>query len=289
MRTTRHQTLIAFFFILPALIVYISFWIYPFISVVHLSFHRWHLGLGSMRFVGIQQYLALTRDGDFWNALKNTILFMGTTVPLFVVISLLLAILINRGIRGISIFRTAYYIPVVTSLVAVGIIWVWLYDVDYGLLNFLLTKIGLPPSLWLSGTNTALPSLVIVYVWQRVGFYMIIYLAGLQNIPRTQYEAAEIDGAGRWVKLRYITLPSLSEVTFLLLIVAAIQSWRMFALVHVMTEGGPLGSTELILNYLYNRAFQAFQMGYSSSIAVMMFLFLLFFTMLQWKIRKRTQ
>lgn len=239
-----------------------------------------------MQFVGIKQYISLTGDGNFWNALKNTFFFTGTTVPLFMVISLFLAVLVNRGIRGTGIFRTAYYFPVVTSLVAVGVIWSWLYDVDYGLLNFVLTKMGFSPFLWLSGINTALPSIVLVYVWQQVGFYMVIYLAGLQNIPKVYYEAAKIDGAGWWRQFRHITLPSLSEVTFLVLIVAAIQSWRMFALVHVMTEGGPLGSTELILNYLYDRAFSAFQMGYSSSIAVVMFVFLVLFTLLQWKVRK---
>jgi len=287
MRTKTREHATALVFILPAFTVYLVFWIYPFIYVLYLSFHQWHLGLGRPNFVGFQQYVSLMANNDFQNALKNTFLYMIMTVPLFIVVALALAILVNRKIKGIGVFRVAYYLPVVTSLVAVGVIWTWLYDVDYGLLNFLLGKVGIPQQLWLSDTRTALPSIVVVQVWQYVGFYMIIYLAGLQNIPQIYYEVARMDGAGWWAQFRFITLPSLSEVSFLILIVAAVQSWRMFALVHVMTEGGPLKSTELILNYLYSRAFESFQIGYSSSIAIVMFVILLSLTLIQWKMHRR--
>jgi len=284
---TRKQRdiIAAILFLIPGFLLYLSFFVYPLIFCFYMSSFRWTTVVKG-NFIGIANFIGMAREPLFWNALWNSVYLTVGTVPAYVVLSLLLAVIINQRIRGISIFRTCYYIPVITSLVAVAIIWSWLYDYRYGLINMILAKVGLPRGTWLIRDNTAMPSLILMLIWKRVGFFMVLYLAGLQGISETYYESARIDGASRWQCLIYITVPLLRPVIFLVIIMSCIMTWREFTSIYVMTGGGPLHSTEVLVYYLYDVGFNSYKMGYGSAVAVVMFVILLTFTLSQWRLRK---
>lgn len=281
----QREVLTVALFLVPGFAVYLTFYIYPLLFCFYISTFRWTtIVKGS--FIGLGNFIEMLGDSLFWNALRNTLYLTGGAVPVYVVISLLLAVLVNQKLKGRAIFRTSYYIPVVTSLVAVAIIWMWLYDYRYGLFNVVLTKLGLPRGTWLSRANTALPSLMFMLIWKRMGFFMVLYLAGLQGISKTYYEAAIIDGANKWQCLTHITVPLLRPVIFVVVIMSCIRVWREFTTIYVMTGGGPLHSTEVLIYYLYDVGFNSFKMGYGSAVAVVMFAILLTFTLSQWRLRK---
>jgi len=281
----QREIMAATLFIIPGFLLYLSFFVYPFIFCFYMSFFRWTTVIKG-NFIGIANFIEMAREPLFWNAVWNSVYLTVGIVPAQVVLSLLLAIIVNQRIKGISIFRACYFIPTVTSLVAVAIIWTWLYDYRYGLFNAVLTRVGLPRGTWLERDNTALPSLMLMLIWKRVGFFMMIYLAGLQGISETYYESARIDGANRWQCLIYLTVPLLRPVTFLVIIMSCIQTWREFTSIYVMTAGGPLHSTEVLIYYLYDVAFNSYKMGYGSAVSVVMFVILLIFTLSQWRLRK---
>nr|WP_246350983.1 sugar ABC transporter permease [Deinobacterium chartae] len=200
------------------------------------------------------------------------------SVPLEVGLALAIAVALARPLRGVGFFRTAFFLPVVTSLVAVAMVWEWIYHPSLGLLNALLAPLGVSPVRWLGDPTWAMPALVLLTVWKGTGYYMVIYLAGILDIPEEYYEAARIDGAGRWHIFRHVTWPLLSPTTYLILVLQAINSFQVFASVYTMTGGGPLGSTEVVVFYLYERAFKSFEFGYASAISVVLFVFLLLLT-----------
>jgi len=216
-----------------------------------------------------------------------TFLYIIGTVPASVLIGLGLALLLNiKWLKGRGIFRTAFYIPVITSMAAAAVIWAWIFEGNYGLMNQLLSAFGIGPIRWLADPNFTLIALMIVGVWKRIGYNMVLFLAGLQNIPSTYYEAAEIDGAKTWTKLIRITVPLLSPTTLFVVILQFIASFRVFVSVSVMTQGGPARSTEVITFYLYENAFRYLRFGYASAIAVVMFILMMVFTVLQFRISK---
>ena len=287
---TRKQRdiIAATLFLIPGFLLYLSFFVYPLIFCFYTSSFRWTTVVKG-NFIGIANFIKMAREPLFWNALWNSVYLTVGTIPAYVVLSLLLAIIINQRIKGIGIFRTCYYIPVITSLVAVAIIWIWLYDYRYGLFNTMLAKVGLPRGTWLKRENTAMPSLILMLIWKRVGFFMVLYLAGLQGISETYYESARIDGANKWQCLIYITVPLLRPVIFVVIIMSCIMTWREFTSIYVMTDGGPLHSTEVLVYYLYDVGFNSYKMGYGSAVAVVMFVILLTFTLSQWRLRKAAQ
>ncbi|MBN2322701.1 MAG: sugar ABC transporter permease [Spirochaetes bacterium] len=291
--------------ILPTYLVLFIFIIIPIFFAFFLSFNKWNL-LGSMKFVGISQYKKLFASEEFWKAVTNTFYYSFITVPVGILISLFLAMLLNSKIRGIQIYRTIYFMPVMTSVIASAFIWQWIFQSQNGILNYLIGLIGLKPLSWLNeprgiltvifrsigvtipkwlgGPSVTLVAISIMTIWKNTGYYMIIFLAGLQNIPRSLYEAAEIDGAGKVKSFFAITLPILSPTTYFVLIMSVIVSFQVFEQVAVTTQGGPLNSSLVLVYFIYQKAFKFLEVGYASSAAFILFAIVLALTFFQVKL-----
>lgn len=273
--------------ILPALSTQILFIYIPLIWAFYISFFKWNM-IRPMRFVGFANYVKMFTNPDFWHSLWVTILYVFGTVPAAIFIGLGLALLMNmEWLKGKGIFRTGFYIPVITAMAAAAVIWEWMFEPSFGLINWFLSFFGIHDIGWLSDPDHSLTALIIVGVWKRIGYNMVLFLAGLQVIPKALYEAAEIDGASTWTKFRNITWPLLSPTTLFVTILQVIASFKVFVSVSVMTRGGPLDSTRVITYYLYEYAFNNMKFGYASAIAVFIFMFLMVFTLLQFKAKKR--
>ena len=278
----RRDLLSALAFLSPSLIALLIFTYIPVGWAFNLSFTSWEARSTSAAFVGLQNYATTLSEPEFWNAFKNTVYFTAIKIPLDMVLALGVALLLNQKLRGISFFRMAYFLPVITSVVAVAAIWRVLYNPSFGLLNSLLESLGLSAQRWLRDPNLAMPSVVFVALWKGLGYNIVIFLAGLQGISRIYYEAAEIDGASPWQRFRFITLPLLSPVTFFVLVVGIINSFKVFSLIHVLVpDGGPLNSAEVIVFYLYRLAFQEFKFGQAAAVSFILFAVVLFITYIQ--------
>ncbi len=250
------------------------------------SLNKWNL-LSPMKFVGFSNYVAVFKADHFWNALRVSLLYVLGIVPTALGISIVMAILLNQKIIGLPFFRIMIYLPVTTSMAAAGLVFTYLFDVEYGLINYVLSVFGLPTSQWLNSSKSALSAIMIVGVWKDIGYNTIILLAGLQSIPGVYYEAAKIDGARKLQLIRHITLPLLSPVIFFVAVIQVIASLKVFTSIKVMTLGGPARSTEAIPFYLYNFAFRYNKMGYASTIALILFAIIFLFTMIQFKVGER--
>jgi len=286
LRRGTREALTGWVTVLPALTVQVIFIYLPLAWAFYVSFFSWNM-IRPMRYVGLRNYERLFSSPDFWNSMGVTgIYILGTVIP-SVIIGLLLAALLNiEWIKGRGLFRTLFYIPVVTSMAAAAVIWGWLYEPNFGLVNYFLSIFGISNIKWLSDPNYALLALIIVGVWKRIGYNMVLFLAGLQTIPKTYYEAAEIDGATPWRKFVNITLPLLSPTTLFVFIMQFIASFRVFVSVSVMTSGGPAKSTQVITYYLYENAFKYLKFGYASAVAVVMFAMMVVFTLIQFRVSK---
>jgi multiple sugar transport system permease protein len=252
-----------------------------------LSFTQWDM-IAAPQWVWLENYVGLLHSDLFWEVVRNTLLFVLLAVPLSVVCSLALALLANTGLRGITLFRTAYFLPVVSSMIAVALVWSWIFNPEFGLLNFLLRALfGIQGPSWLDSTTWALPAMVIVTVWKGLGASMVIFLAGLQNIPRDLYHAATMDGAGAWRQFRHITLPMLSPTTFFILVITLINAFQVFEQTYVLTKGGPANSTLTLSYYIYQNAFQFFQMGKAAAVSYVLFALIFLVTLVQFKVQKR--
>lgn len=265
------RRLAALFFVLPSLLFLAIFVIYPIFHAFYLSLHQYNL-LEPPVWDGLGRYRLLLEDDRFFKALGNTFLFALMTVPVGTVISLLLAVLINQSLRGILFFRTAYYLPVVTSFVAVSFIWLWIYEPQFGVLNQLLAAVGLPRLAWLRNPDTALLSIALLSIWKNAGYNMIIFLAGLQGVPTYLYEAAEIDGANAVQRFWNITVPLLSPTTFFVFVVYFIGALQMFVQSWILTQGGPLDSTLTVVYLIYQNGFEFLKMGSAAAMSVILFL-----------------
>ncbi|MCK4670977.1 MAG: sugar ABC transporter permease [Candidatus Aegiribacteria sp.] len=298
-------------YILPALIIVLAFRTLPILSSFTASFTDYDIG-GFHGFIGFDNYARMLSDARFWQSVINTLYFVIGVVPAGIIIPLFLAILLRGKLAGKSFYRTIYFLPVVTSAVAISVVWTWLYNPEAGPINQIITLFGGEPLLWLreprgvfemllsplgihprgilAGPSLALVSLMMVSVWKATGYNTVLFLAGLENIPGTYYEAAKLDGAGTWGTFRNITWPLLSPTTYYVLIMSTIISFKTFALVYVMTPppgGGPLGTTNVMVFYLFQKAFDRFDIGYASAISVFLFLVLLSLTIFQRKIAGR--
>ncbi|NIR42730.1 MAG: sugar ABC transporter permease [Gemmatimonadetes bacterium] len=272
----------AWTFLSPSLVLLLVFSAAPLLFAFYLSFHRWNLVEPAKPFVGFEHYLTLAGDGLFWNAAKNTAVY-SLYVPATMVCALAVAILLNRRIRGVALLRAIFFLPYITSFVAISIVWQWMYDPDFGLFNWLLGLVGLGPFPWLNSPATALLALIVLAVWIHIGFQMIIFLAGLQAIPNELYEAAMIDGAGPWRRFWRITLPLLRPTTFFVLVTSIIGSFQVFTFVYVMTEGGPLHATDVIVYHIYQNAWQFLRMGYASAMSWILFAVIFAITLAQFR------
>jgi len=277
------EVLSAYLFLSPSIVLFFLFKHFPILYTLYLSLHRWRLGIVARNFVGLHNYQLLITSAEFRQAVRNSLYYALGSIPLNMAISLVIALLLNRHIRGRTTFRTAYFLPTITSTAAMAVVWMWIYHPDFGLANWILATLGLPRLRWLYDPHWAMPALIIMGIWKGMGYNIIIYLAGLQNIPQHLYDAARTDGAASWACFRHVTWPLLTPTSFLILIVAVINSLKAFAQMHVMTDGGPLGSTTVIAYYLYQHGFQFFNLGYASAVACVLFVVLLGLTLIQFK------
>ncbi|MCL6465750.1 MAG: sugar ABC transporter permease [candidate division WOR-3 bacterium] len=304
-RPKYRNLLKALLYLAPALLILLVFRIFPIFLSIRMSLYDWGMA-GPRAFVGLGNYIAVLKDPLFWKSLLNTGWYVLFEVPATLLLSLFIALLLNQRIRGLSIYRTIYYLPVVTSIVAVSVIWKWIFHPDRGVLNYLLSLIGITNIRWLQdprglfelifgsaaahwpyalrGPSVALCSLVLMGIWKALGYNIVIFLAGLQNIPQTYYEAARIDGASRFKTFWKITLPLLSPTTYYVLIMSSIAAFETFAQVWIMTgppPGGPLHTTKVVMYYFYENAFELWRLGYGAAIAFIAFLIILGLTILQ--------
>jgi len=279
----------AYLFLAPTLILFAVFTVFAVAYAFYLSFHQWNVLEPHKPWVGLDNYQRLLDDRRFHQSIKNTVYFTAVSVPLTVVLGLAIALLLNMQIRARGLFRTLFYIPVITPLVIASIVWKWVYNGDYGLLNYYLIKLHIihEPMLWLSDKEQAMPAVIIMWVWKTVGFAMVVYLAGLQAIPGDLYDAAKVDGASSWRRLRDITIPLLSTTTFFLVIIQMLGSFQAFTQIFIMTAGGPVRRTTTILYYIYQYAFRDFQMGYAAAMAFAMFAMMFGFTLIQMRFFRR--
>lgn len=278
----RKNTMIAWSFIAPNFIGFLIFTLVPVVFSLILAFMKWD-SFSTPEFVGMQNFTRMLSDDTFWISLKNTFLYTIGVVPLTLICSLGLAILLNQKIRGVKFFRTAFFFPYVTSLVAIAVVWSMLFHPTMGPINqFLRMVIENPPG-WLSSSDWALTAIIIVSVWRGMGYYMILYLAGLQGISKELYEAAAMDGANKWKQFIHITVPALRPTTFFVTIMLVINCFKIFDLVQVMTDGGPGRATNVLVYQVYSEAFVKFNFGYASAIAMVLFVIVLVITVIQFK------
>lgn len=286
-RRRVQQNLEGWLFILPVMIGVVAFYVVPLIVSFYTSFTNSD-GLTQPQWVGLFNYQRLfTRDQFFRRSVLNTIFYVCGHIPLTIGLALILALLCNRKMPGVTWFRTAYFIPVVTNVVAVSLVWNFFFSPRGGVVNWFLSLFGIGGPSWLTSTQWAMPAVIIVSVWFGVGFPMIILLAGLQGIPEMYYEAAKIDGASAFGRFRYITIPLLSPALFFLSITQFISSFQVFGIIYVLTGGGPARATSVYIYYLYQNAFQDSRLGYASAMAWLLFAAIALITLIQWKLQKR--
>ncbi|MBO0993127.1 carbohydrate ABC transporter permease [Bacillus sp. SD088] len=283
-RKTR-ENLWAYLFIGPQILGLLLFIIGPVIFAFAISFTQWDIG-SSPKWIGFENYEKQISDPVFLKVVKNTSIYALINIPLTMIGALAIALMLNQNIRGKVILRTAYFMPVVTSSVAVALVWTWMYNPNFGLINSGLAAVGIEGPSWLASLKWALPSIVFMTVWQGIGYNMILFLAGLQGIPKHLYEAATIDGANSWQRFWKITFPMLSPTTFFVLIMLLIGSFQIFNEPYMMTNGGPADATNVFVLHIYNTAFQFYKMGEASAISFILFAIILVFTLVQFKFSK---
>lgn len=285
-RSIRWSRYEGYLFIAPLFIGMIAFIFFPIIVSFAMSFTKWDI-VTPPEFIGTKNFIQLlTSDRLFWKVLGNTFRYVLLSIPLSTTIPLVLAVLLNQKIPGITFYRIAFFLPLVTSVVAIGLLWRWMYDSEFGLFNFLLQSIGIPGQKWLTDPNLAMPAVVFATVWQGMGYNIIIYLAGLQGIPEHLYEAATIDGANDLQKFFRITVPLLTPQIFFVLVISFIGGFQSFGLIYVMTQGGPINSTNVYIYYLWQTAIGSAKMGYASAMAWILTLIMFAATLFQVRVSR---
>lgn len=292
MNKTKFSAVILF--LGPSLVVIFVFFFLPVIAAFLMSFTDFDIyalgNLSYLRFVGLKNYSNLLNDPLFWTALKNTFYFVAAGGPLSVAASLGAALLLNsKFIKYKSMFRLVYFLPVVTTLVAVSIVWRYIYHPRFGLINYILSLAGIGGIDWLGDPVFSMPAIILLAVWKNFGYNMIIFIAGLQNIPEELYEAASIEGASAWQQFKQITIPQLAPTTLFISVITMIGYFQLFAEPYVMTQGGPLNSTLSIVLYMYQEGFRWWNIGYSTAIAFLLFVIILIGTIIQFKLQKETE
>jgi multiple sugar transport system permease protein len=267
----------AYVFLAPGLIIFSVFTVAALVFAFYLTFHEWSAIQPYKPYVGLDNYKDMIHDKDYRQSIVNTVYYTGGSVPLGMLVGLALALLLNLPIRFRGLFRTLYYLPVVTPLVAASILWKWLYNGDFGLFNYYM----------LSDQNLAMPAVILMTVWMSSGFSMVVYLAGLQSIPDELYEAAKIDGAGPVARLFQITIPMLRPTTLFLLVIGIIGSFQVFTQIFIMTNGGPVNKTTTMVFFIYQAAFKFYQFGYASTLAFGLFALLFVVTLIQLRLYRR--
>lgn len=281
-RGARRSGIAPYIMILPAYSVYLLFVLVPVFAGLAFSFTNYDF-YKKMDFVGLKNYIDLMHDAEFVRSVFNTLYYAFFTIVPTITLGVVLAVLVNKGVKGTKLFRTCMYIPNVGSMVALSMIWLWIFDPTVGFLNQVMNALGLPAQQWLFNEATAMPCLIIMGIWRSAGYNMVIALAGLQSIPADLYEAARIDGASELRQFFSITLPMLRPTTFFLLVTGCINSFMVFEQVNIMTNGGPLNSTTTIVHQIYKSAFLNFKAGYGSAMAMILLALTIIFTLLNFR------
>jgi multiple sugar transport system permease protein/sn-glycerol 3-phosphate transport system permease protein len=271
----------------PALLGIAIFSLFPVFFSLRTSLFEWDLIAPNPMYVGTRNFQRLLASAEFWQVLRNTLFFSVGTVILIVILALALAMILDVRLRGIGLFRALFFVPHLTPMVAIATLWIFMYDPEQGLINQALSMVGIPGPAWLQSTTWALPALIIMKTWKAVGYYTVLFLAGLQNIPYDLHEAAKVDGATFAQRVRHVTLPLLSPMTLFVVVIAVIGSFQDFDQVFIMTQGGPVNSTSVLVYYLYEQAFRNYQVGLGSAIAVILLALLMSFTALQLWLARR--
>jgi len=276
----------AYLFLLPNLALFLTFTVYPVFASFYYSLNAWDLH-SPMKFIGLGNYRALFADPIFRKVLFNTFYFTAGVIPFQTALGLLIAVGLNQKLRFMTFYRAVYFVPVVTSAIAVSIVWQWMYEPQWGVINTLLGYIGIEGPNWLFSQRWAMPAVILVSIWKNVGYSVVLYLAALQGVPEALHESAMIDGANAWQRFVKITLPMISPTTFFIIVLSVIGSIQSFDQVYILTGGGPSRATSVIAHYLYQNGFQFFAMGYAAAIAYVLFAMLFVLTLLQWYYRRR--
>lgn len=279
-------------FVLPSVIHLGIFVLFPIVFAFYLSLHRWDVLKEAKPFVGLDNYARVLQNPYFWKALAQSAYYAGVSVPLGMLVALGVAMLVHQQLRATSLFRVLYYLPAVSSAVAISMIWTFIYLPEQGLFNWTLGRLGLQhlQTDWLQSPIWAMPALIFMSIWTGLGPRMVLFLAGLSAIPQSLYEAAEVDGAGGWSRLRHITLPLLLPTTFFILVTSTIGALQVFTPIYMMTKGGPVRATDVVGYHIYNQAWRQFQMGTASAQSYVLFVIILLITFVQFRfVRKRME
>lgn len=281
-----NETFWGYLFLLPVIIGFIVFTIFPVAMSFYYSLTDYD-GVTSPKFIGLQNYIDLFSNGDFGEALWHTIYFTIGTVPLGTILAILVAVLLNQKIRGLNLYKTAFFIPVIVSYTSIAMVWQWLYNDDFGLINSALNTLGLPSVPWLTSSAWAMPSVIIMSIWKNLGFNSVILLAGVQGVSPAVYEAADINGANVVQKFFRITLPMLKPTIMFVMIISMINSFQAFDQIYIMTKGGPGTATQVVSYLVYMNAFQYFKQGYASAMAYILFLIIFVASIIQLKVSEK--
>ena len=287
----RDERVAAYIFVAPAVILLIAFLVVPMIYTVYFSGFKYQIMRpDAMKFIGLENYQKLFSDKNFWLALKNTVYFTVIVVPCQCVLALALALLVSKKFRGVAVFRTMYFAPQLTSMVVISVLWSVLYNANpnTGLINSILVSLGMSPIKFLSDASTAMNSIIFMSAWQGAGYQMMIFLAGLQGIPRDQYEAASVDGATKFKQFLYITIPGLKGTIKYVIMITMIQAMKLFTQPYIMTQGGPKNSTKTLVYYIYTQGFQKGNFGYACSNAAVFFVIVVCMCMAMKKVTAAT-
>ncbi|MYS36607.1 multiple sugar transport system permease protein/alpha-1,4-digalacturonate transport system permease protein [Streptomyces sp. KhCrAH-43] len=288
-RRRRRTLLVGWSFILPNFLGFAALTLVPVVGALAISFTDWD-SYSTPHWVGLDNFERLWNDSNFWAALRNTLFYAAGHIPLTLLASLGLAVLLNQKLRGVGLLRTAFFFPYVTSLVAVAVVWNMLLSPEEGPVNQFLMSLGIsdPPG-WTSSQDWAMPALIIASVWRDMGYYMVLFLAGLQAIPAELYEAARMDGAGPWQRFWHVTLPGLRPTTFFVTVMVTVSSFKVFDLVQVMTEGGPGRSTLVLSQLIFREGITQGRFGYASAVSLALFLICLVITVIQFRMQRRSE
>jgi multiple sugar transport system permease protein len=290
-KSLTYKAYIPYFFLAPAIILLLIFFFVPVFSALIMSFTDFDIyslgNLSNVRLIGLKNYKVLLDDPIFWQALRNTVYFVFIGGPITIIVSLFTAIIVNSKVVWVrSVFRLGFFTPVITTMVAVAVVWRYIYQPQYGLLNYLFSLVGIAGRDWLGDPLWSMPAIILLAIWKNFGYNMIIFLAGLQLIPDHLYEAARIDGAGKWKQFTNITIPMLAPTTLFVSVVTLIGYFQFFAEPYIMTNGGPLNSTISIVLLMYREGFRFWRMGYAASVAFMLFIIILIMTIIQLRLQK---
>lgn len=282
----RRNLIAGYAFLVPNLLGVLAFSLFPIITTLYLTFTEWDLS-SRPQFTGLRNFVLMARDDLFWKTLGNTFYYTFAAVPIAIFLAFWLALLLDRRMRGVLSFRVIYFLPHVTLTVAASIIWAWIFQPEYGLINFMLGRIGLQGPYWLTDSRWAMISLIIMSNWKGIGYAMLIFLAGLQGIPGELLDAATVDGANPWRKLWHVKVPLLTPTIFFVLTTSFIGAFQAFDQFMIMTRGGPAFATTPLVLYIYQNGFAHFKMGYATSMATVLFMCILAITLFQWKVARR--